>query len=217
MRIGVVQHDPTDDESLDLRALRDGVAAAAERGACSVVVPCVEPIARDSSLYARFRSLVGDDHPDVELVIPCPGGSALVPTAFGLAALRLEDACLRADGDAAGARAFVWQFTPESEIQAEGLLEFAIAVSLHTPGLVITAATGSADEGWRARGSAIVQVGMVLAEAGDGNDVIVADVPDPMLEPEPPGPHPVLPVILAQRLAAHEGRKIVPPWPADMS
>lgn len=220
MRIAVVQHEPVADQSSAVPALHDGVEQAIAAGARSVVVPCVPEFVADPAALVSFRESLAALHADLDLVVPCPIGGAFVPTRFGLAHVCAEDACLHSEPGSTEAAAFVWQFTPESELQAEALLEFAIDVSMRVGGPVVIAATGSREQAWPARGSAIVQAGEVFADAAEGDAVLVADVAvavEGAREAAVPEQSSALPPILAQRLAAHEGRKLVPSYPADLS
>lgn len=114
-------------------------------------------------------------------------------------------------------QAVLWQLESESDLQAEALLEFAIEASVAQAGLVLVASTIGEDRGHvSCGGSAIVHAGDILAEARDGEDVIVADIEVPVEVPERRR-RPHLPPILAQREAVHRGRKLRPDYPADLS
>lgn len=104
----------------------------------------------------------------------------------------------------------------ESEIQAEGVLEYAIGLSDSVAGLVLVVENDGAEPGDPGHGgSAIVLLGEVLAEAMSGADLIEAEVRVPVPQPVPRNPLPELPTIIAQRIAHHEGRHVPVEYPAD--
>lgn len=104
----------------------------------------------------------------------------------------------------------------ESELQAEGVLEWAIGLSDAVAGLVIIVEDDGAEPGDPGHGgSAIVLLGDVIAEAMSGADLIDATVGVPVPQPVPRNPLPELPTILAQRVAHHAGRHVPVEYPAD--
>lgn len=104
----------------------------------------------------------------------------------------------------------------ESELQAEAVLEFAIALSDSVAGLVLVVEDDGAQPGEPGHGgSMIVLLGEVLGEAMSGSDIIEADVGIPVPQPVPRDPLPSLPTILAQRLANHHGRRLDTGYPSD--
>ncbi|MDO9108794.1 MAG: hypothetical protein Q7U89_07375 [Coriobacteriia bacterium] len=104
----------------------------------------------------------------------------------------------------------------ESELQAEAVLEFAIALSDSVAGLVLVVEDDGALPGEPGHGgSMIVLLGEVLGEAMSGSDVIEATVGIPVPQPVPRDPLPSLPTILAQRLANHQGRHLDTEYPSD--
>jgi len=105
----------------------------------------------------------------------------------------------------------------ESEIQSEATLEFAIALSVSLASLVVLVETDGAEPGEPGHGgSAIVYLGEVVAEADTGDAIIYTDVETPIGPPGAPGPIPSVPPLLAQRVAAHGGRKFEVDYPADL-
>lgn len=104
----------------------------------------------------------------------------------------------------------------ESDIQAEGMLEYAIGLSDSVAGLVLVVEDDGAEPGSAGHGgSAIVLLGEVLAEAMSGADVIDAEIGVPVPQPVPRDPLPALPTILEQRLAHHQGRHLHHDYPSD--
>jgi hypothetical protein len=97
----------------------------------------------------------------------------------------------------------VLQVDGENELQAEAIREFAIEASETVSGLVLVASRTGADDA--AGGALIAYGGETLAEAGEGSEVLLADVITPLLPPEMPGVVPTAPTILLQRLAVHRG------------
>lgn len=141
-----------------------------------------------------------------------------VDTPVGRVAVLTGDACIEPDDlarvERRSAEAEAWWFDPESELQAEGLLEFAIARSLSSTPLIVIA--GDSAPGEHA-GGAIVLLGEVTMDPLGTADVVEVEVGVPLPHPEPHERPPAeLPPILAQRLAAHHGTKIKPDYPADI-
>ena len=95
----------------------------------------------------------------------------------------------------------------ETDLQAEAMLEYAIALSSSLAGLMVVAECSGAEPLETGHGgSAIVVLGDVVAEALADDDILVADVALPLAEPHPREPLPVVPPLLAQRVAHHAGR-----------
>lgn len=232
MRIAVVQHviapGPVEDALALAAAARDAAAAGAQVTVFPASIPNDHAPAREV-FEAEVSGLPG------VRVMPRVAGGALaqvdrltlkVPASDGLTldvALVHGDACMDADTLAGVARMqpHVLVLTPgsESELQAEAALELAIALSESVAPLVLiadAAGAGTGDPGHG--GSAIVLLGAVLAEADtEGAAVLLVDVPEPLLPPDPPEPLPHVPAMLAQRLAHHQGRRPEPGYPADLS
>jgi hypothetical protein len=146
-----------------------------------------------------------------------------LPEGLGVAALLAGDACMDPAefSRIAGERPSLAVLVPrsESDLQAEAMLELAIALSDSLAGLVIIAECSGAALGEPGHGgSAVVQLGEVAAEAIGGDDVLFAEVKLPVPQPEPREALPAIPPLLAQRLAVHQGRGAVPPsYPAELS
>ena len=106
----------------------------------------------------------------------------------------------------------------ESDLQAEAVLEYAVGLSGSLCGLVVITEPVGAPLGAPGHGgSAIVRLGEVLAEAGDGDDVLLEDIDLPVPRPEPTQAFPGLPTILEQRLAVHRGLRHEPGYPAELT
>ncbi|MFA5844937.1 MAG: hypothetical protein WC971_08945 [Coriobacteriia bacterium] len=210
MRIAVVQHRLRDGIEADRLALADVVDEAARAGAKVVIVPALS----GSSACDETSAKVVDG-----LTVVSVGDGAEPPfdTPLGRTAVLWGDACAEAGVLARLARegvsAMAWRPEPESAIQAEAFRELAIGVSLAVAGLVlVTAVVDGSPE--RPGCAAIVVAGDVVAEAGDSEEVLFADVEVPVAlgvrerQPE-------VPPILRQRLAVHGGTRSAQPWPTD--
>jgi hypothetical protein len=98
----------------------------------------------------------------------------------------------------------VWLFNAEDPLQAEAALELALDASLHLAPLVVIATVTGHARGVLAAGiAAIVQLGEILAEGGEGEELVIADVSAPAAFPERPRSLPEPAPILIQRLSAH--------------
>lgn len=224
MRIAVVQHAVRPAPVQDLEALVASVVRAGARDAEWVVLPHVAAVAEGPLNDELWRRLE-EDAPGVAVTAAyvepeelcavfddqdTPGVTAILAGDFCFAPEAL--ACARAH--APGVLVLVPH--AESDIQAEAALEFAIALSTSLASLVIVVDTDGADPGEPGHGgSAVVYLGEVLAEAMSGDDVLYADVDRPVGPPEFPDPMPEVPALLAQRLAAHQGRRLEVDYPAD--
>jgi len=106
----------------------------------------------------------------------------------------------------------------ESDLQAEAILEVALALSDSMAGLVLVADTDGAEPGDPGHGgSAIIRLGEMVAEAGDGDEVLIAEVATPVAQPEPREALPEIPTLLAQRLATHRGKRLEVEYLADLT
>jgi hypothetical protein len=106
----------------------------------------------------------------------------------------------------------------ENELQAEAILELALALSDSLAGLVIVVEPDGAEPGDPGHGgSAIIMFGKMVAEAMSGDDILYADIELPVGPPEPREPLPQMPPILQQRLAHHQGHQLEVDYPADLS
>lgn len=211
---------------MDLAALLSLSEQAEDEGADVIVYPCVPGLGYASGLMTAFAANVVERAPQVSIVAPCAARSregtlVPVPTRLGSTLVLAGDECIDAtlfpEIEGLGLEALVWQMGTESPIQAEALLELALDASLSQAGLVLTACLyGEARGVSSCGGSAIVYLGEILAEAGEGEDLLLADVPVPVALPERRGRRAVPAPVLQQRLAAHHGRKLKPEYPATI-
>lgn len=225
MKFAVVQHALRPAPAQDLEALVLAVARAAAQGAGVVFWPAVTalydgPLADD--LFRRADEVA----PGVEIV-PAHDDRERGRLAAGAIGSLGETVVLVGD-DAididvlkrcAAARPGVLVLAPgaESELQAQAVLELAIALSTSVASLVIVTETHGAELGEPGHGgSAIVHLGQVLAEAMGADDLLVAEVIAPLGPPEAPEATPGIPPVLLQRLGAHRGRKPDVAYPADL-
>ncbi len=228
MNLAVVQHSIRETLDADVTALAAAIRTACERGAELVVCPAVPSIIADPE--AARPALLGKLEGCAEgtaLLIPFrePAASptfTVRPTPLGETALLLGDECLLADVldwlVAEPPAAIVMRAMCESELQAEGVLERAIALSASVSGLVVVAEcddAGFAEPGHG--GSAVVLLGEIVAEAAGGDDGLFIDISVPVPDPEPRESVPTLPPILEQRVAHHQGRKPEVGYLADLS
>lgn len=225
MRIAVVQHVPRPAPAQDLEALVAATVRAAASGASWVVLPAV-PALDEGPLHEELWRRLESDVPGVDVSIASSGEGAagsVMPAAgpAGVTVLLTGDACfspgpLREALEAAPGIAVLAPGV-ESEIQGEATLELAISLSLSLASLVLIVETDGADAGEPGHGgSAIVHLGEVVAQAMSGDTVIFADVETPVGGPEIPASLPEVPPLLAQRVAAHDGRKVQVDYPADL-
>lgn len=226
MKIAVVQHRLRPAPAQDLEALVGASGEAARRGAQVLVLPAV-PALQDGPLSEELWRRLDEAAPGAALLIPrVPEGHAGVSQMrevepLGRVALISADSVSDAAALSASAekRPGVAVLSPgsESELQAEAFLELAIGLSTSLASLVIVAETDGATIGEPGHGgTAILHLGEVLAEAMGGDDLLIADVEVPVGSPEPASALPEIPLLLAQRLAAHRGRKLSVDYPADL-
>lgn len=235
MRIAVVQHKLRGNAHDDAAALADSAARAARGGAELVVLPEVfsahsggdearkDLTARLESVSACCITAHAQRAPSGSgVVLALPSDPAL-PDDIGTLTLLDGDACI---DEAELARAAeekpamaVLMPRSENDLQAEAVLELAIALSSSLAGLVVVAdCVGAEPSEVGHGGSAIILLGDVLAEAVADEDVLWADVLLPIPQPEPREPLPAIPPLLLQRLAYHHGRKLeVTAYPADVT
>jgi hypothetical protein len=226
MRIAVVQHSLRPAPAQDLEALVLAASAAAASGAMAVVLP-EAPALIDGPLVDELWRRLDDAVPGVTVLVSRPesvGPHTAAVTEIGLlgrVALLSGDACLdpEALADVMRAAPDIAVLAPrsESELQAQAVLEFAIGLSTSLVSLVIIAEPDGAEIGEPGHGgSAVVHMGQVIAEAMTGSDTLLFDIDLPAGPPEPRSALPLLPRLLEQRLAAHQGRKLVVDYPADV-
>jgi predicted amidohydrolase len=227
MRIAVIQHRLRAHERQDLAALLALAEQASDDGATVIVCPGVPGLRGNTRVFNAFLENMRTHAPG-SLVIsplvaePTDGASDALLTPLGRTLALVGDACIDpALHDricAMSPQAMVWQADAESALQAEAVLELALDASLSLAGLVVIAANvGGSGRTAGFGGSAIVHLGEIVAEAGEEEDVVIATIDVPVELPDRPGPLPVLPPILAQRLAHHHGTRPLPDWPADLT
>jgi hypothetical protein len=231
VRIAVVQHRERDDAADGARVLAEAAVRASEAGAEAVFFPATAAL-RDVDARAEFLRLTGH-LPGTRIVPVVPEGvrervfepngeTEVISERLGKVALLYGDACFRTEQleRMAAEKPAVLVMVPrsESELQAEAALELALGLSESTSGLVIVAETTGGDFGKPSHGSsAIIHLGDMMAEAYEDDEILYADVFEPVPMPEPASPLPEVPTILQQRLASHEGRRPDPGYLADLS
>ena len=227
MKVALIHHRLRGDPSVDADALVDQEQRACAAGAEAVVCPRIptllslEPEER-TALLARVKGCL--DGAVLFLSFAAEDtGPQVSQTPLGRTALVGGDACLREtvvrEIVAEGADAVIWRVGAESELQAEAVLEYALACSPALAGLLLVAecSGGEGPDGCRGT-SGIIHAGELVAEAtGPDDELLIADLDVPVAAPEPDLLLPELPPILAQRLAVHEGRKASVDYPADLS
>ena len=189
---------------------------ASERGVQVLVFPRVPGLVADRTLLDAFYRNVEDRAPGVSIVRPSlrhPGEGPLRPqsTALGRTLVLDGDDCidpvLFPAVQEAACDSLVWLFNAEDPLQAEAALELALDASVHlAPLLVMATVTGHARGVLAAGIGAIVHLGEILAEGGEGGEgeeLVIADVPSPAGFPERPRSLPEPAPILVQRLIAH--------------
>lgn len=231
MRIAVIQHRLRESAAKDVEALLSAARIAADGGAELIVMP-------------ELRTMESAPE-DLREELHCKMDDVAATVLFPRAGLSAEGVCYVASpleghealgnlgllvGDAAFSSAnwsgivaqepsvLVMCPRSESDLQAEATIELAIALSESLAGVVLLAECDGADAGDAGHGgSVIVVLGDIVAEASAGDDVLFGDVELPLRRPEPREPLPVLPTILAQRIANHHGEKLAVDYPADLS
>jgi predicted amidohydrolase len=222
MRIAAIQHRLRGDADADARALAAAASSAASRGASIIVCPHVASLRSEAGAGAVLLAELLADVPALCLVPdvdPASTGVAMAvdlpaveeaPGGLGMAALVVGDACI--DPKELGGlfvqhpRLAVLSPRSQTDLQAEAILEYAIALSDSLAGVVVIAECSGAEPLEAGHGgSAIVVLGDVLAEALSPDDVLIAEVAVPFPEPEPREPLPSVPPLLAQRLELHHG------------
>jgi hypothetical protein len=227
MKLAVIQHRLRDGAESDARALADAAAAAGERGAEVIVFPEVSSLQERDGAGQNLLSILLADlpafcivpsvDPDVRgfgLVAPLPGPFSAPGGGLGTVGVCVGDACI----DEAEL-AHIAQESPgivvlsprsETDLQAEAMLEFAIALSDSLAGVVVVAECSGAEPLSTGHGgSAIVMLGEVVAEALAYDDILLADIPLPVPQPAPREPLPPVPPLLEQRLRHHSGQPAI--------
>ena len=224
MRIAAIQHRLRDDADGDASALAQAAVAAVGRGADLIVFPSVPSLHLDSGAgHLLLSELVADvaatcSIPGVDMAAKGAAAVIALPEPFSapglstcMAGILVGDACMdpASVGEVASRRPSLAVLSPRSEtdLQAEAMLEYAIALSSSLAGLMVVAECAGAEPLETGHGgSAIVVLGDVVAEALTDDDILVADVALPLPEPQPREPLPAVPPLLAQRVAHHAGR-----------
>ena len=186
---------------------------AAEQGVQVLVFPRVPGLGGDRSLLDAFFRNVEERAPGLAWVRPAarnPLDERMEPkaTALGRTIALDGDDCIDPDLFPAIQESvcdsLVWRFNAEDPLQAEAALELALDASLHLAPLVVIASVTGNSRGVHSAGiSAIVHLGEILAEGGSGEELLVADVPNPGGFPEQPRTLPAPAPVLVQRLAVH--------------
>ncbi len=230
MKIAVVQHRLRHTPSEDMDALVRSAASAKEQGAELLVFPEVPslngPSARDE-LYRRIQPVA----PRMWLIPHVRGevaGQAFRPTTIpgaeelGRVAMPIGDAAIdpeelrRLHDDPPDV--LILAPRNRSDIQAEAVIEMAIALSSSVCGLVLVAEPSGADPGEPGHGGSVITLlGDVLTEAVGDDDILVAEIPLPVPPPEPREELPDVPPILLQRLARDRGERPSVDYLADPS
>lgn len=227
MKIAVVQHALRAAPAQDLEALVLALARSASLGADLVVMPDVaavhdgplgdelfrraEEVAPGVTVWPAHRYASDDEH----------GPLLLTPDVAGMAYALLGDDAIDPDvlAGCAAHHPGLLVLAPgaESELQAQAVLELAVALSTSLASVVLVVEADGAGPGEPGHGgSAIVHLGEVLAEAAAGDDLLAAEVVTPLGPPEAPTAFPGVPPVLTQRIAAHRGRKVEVDYPADL-
>lgn len=226
MKIAVIQHALRPAPAQDLEALVIAVVRAVALGAEVAFLPNVSAV-HDGPLGDDLFRRVSEQAPDVTLVV-ARGESDEHGRLECEPVGPLGAACLLVGDDAIDPEALrrcaetepgLVLLAPgaESELQAQAVLELAVGLSTSLASVVLVAETDGAELGEPGHGgSAIVHLGEVLAEAGAGDDLLLADVLTPLGPPEAPQALPGIPPLLEQRLGAHRGHKPDVPYPADL-
>ncbi len=233
MKLAVIQHRLRSTGMEDAEALLEAARRAAEAGAEFVLVPDVPALREDGfANSARSAFMHGlESVPGKRLIPQAPprsmGIAATAPappgvTGLGRIGVFVGDSCVDQHEFSRimmeGCQTAVFAPRNESELQAEAMLELGVGLSDSMSALVMIAETTGAEPGEVGHGgSAIVFLGEVLAEAvGQEDDLLFAEVDSPVPVPEPREPLPTVPLILQQRLAQHQGRKLPVDYPADL-
>lgn len=219
MKIAVVQHRLRESGAVDAEVLAQAVRRARADGARVVIAPeLLSPDADPHDSAEVFSSRLGPDARGLAAVVSAPQGAEEI----GRFGLLVGDACMDPEElqRMAAEKPDVTVLLPrsESDLQAEAVLEVALALSDSLSGLVLVADSVGAEPGRAGHGgSAIIFLGDVVAEAGDGDDVLFAEIGTPVAQPEPREPIPSIPPILLQRLANHRGTRPEMGYLADLT
>jgi len=198
---------------MDLAALYQYADRATEEGVHALVFPRIPGLGADLAVLDAFFCNFIERAPAVTTVRPRwrhKGEGPLRPfdSALGRTLVLEGDDCidpaLFQEIQDCALDSLVWLFDAEDALQAEAAIEFAIDASLHLAPLVVIATFNGEARGVEAHGiGAIVHLGEVVAEGGEGDELLVADLPTPAGFPERPRTLPVPVPVLEQRLVAH--------------
>ncbi len=231
MKLTVVQHARCATATQDSEALLRSTLSACSQGADVVVLPQpawlssadVQAIADSEALasgYPGVTVLVGSS--PLALDVAESRGVALSHTPLGTTAALAGDECIdpliARELAVAVPDAIILRPASESELQAEAMLERALAFSESVSGLIVVAEADGGDIGEPGHGgSAVVVLGAMAAEAMSGDEVLTVEVSTPVPQPGPRDPVPELVPILAQRFALHRGTRVPVDYPADVT
>lgn len=232
MKIAVIQHRLRESAAADAAALVASAKTAAAQGAQITFLPEVMSLYADGQLgmgdlYAGLKGLDGirllpsSGVNQVGMAATAPpiegyeefGSIALFSGDTGITGMEL----VRILADKPSTTVLAPR--SESDLQAEAVVELAIALSESLSGLVIVAECAGAEPTEVGHGgSAIIALGKVLAESlVQDDDILYAEIELPIAQPEPREALPVPPPILSQRVAVHRGEKPSVDYPADLS
>lgn len=225
MKVSVVQHVLRRTPASDLEALSALAVRAACAGAQWIVLPEVLAL-RQGRLNEELWRRLEEDVPGVcKAVASVDDGEGVAfldeRKAPDRTVVLVGDACFSSETlqEAMRRHPGIAILSPraESELQSEAAIEFAIGLSTSLASLVLVSETYGAERGRPGHGgSAIIFLGEILAEAASGEDVLLAAIELPVASPKLPEPLPELPLLLAQRVAAHKGKKLEVDYPADL-
>lgn len=227
MNIALIQHRIRGEMGADVEALASSVGIACAQGAEVVVCPVVPSlVANASEAREAVLSRLEGCAEGTALLLPLrdteKATTALRATPLGETALLVADECLLPSFAHALAdlspEAVIMRPLAHSELQAEAILEYGIGLSLSLAGLVLICECSGGEFAEPGHGgSAIVMLGEVVAEASDDEEILYAELEVPVSAPEPREHLPVLPPVLEQRVAHHQGRKADVSYLADLS
>lgn len=227
MKIAVVQHQLRPAPAQDLEALVIAVTRAASLGAEIVVLPDIAAV-HDGPLGDDLFRRTEEGAPGVLVWpahryasdaqdAPLTGPADSVGAAYALVGDDAIDPDVLARCGAYRPGLLVLAPGAESELQAQAVLELAVALSTSLASVVVVVEADGAEVGEPGHGgSAIIHLGEVLAEATGGDDLLIAELAAPLGPPEAPTALPEVPPLLVQRIAAHQGRKVDVGYPADL-
>jgi hypothetical protein len=228
MRFAVVQHHLRTHERMDLAAMLAASEEAADEGARLILYPRIPGLSENPQLVDAFERNVEERAPGMSMMTPrLRRRDPATPlesrqTGLGRTVVLEGDECIDPAlfpivSDLAP-ETLVWFFNAEDPLQAEAAIELALEASLTLAPLVVVCASNGHARGVELAGtSAVAHLGELVAEAGEGDDFVIADLTVPATMPERSRRLPEVPPVLAQRLAAHRGTKVRVDYPADLS